>query len=144
MTPNLKLQEAIEGAIAILKDTESGCGCSYGTEAGKHISILVDAAQSIIDKPSGEVTKIVRTANNEIIAITYEGKQYYPKELHPAISREAKQMTVQEINQIIRNHFATVFQKPDLMIAIVEAGNNLATALFEAVYGGEYEKNNSL
>jgi len=78
-----------------------------------------------LPKPSGEVTKIVRTANNEIIAITYEGKQYYPKELHPAIG-EAKQMTVDQIEEIINNSdlVGTAYRK-----------RMLATALYEAVYG---------
>ena len=36
-----------------------------------------------------------------------------------------------DINQIIRNHFSTVFQKDDLMIAIVEAGNNASQEIIE-------------
>ena len=39
----------------------------------------------------------------------------------------------EEINQVIRNHFSTIFQKPDLMIAIVEAGNNAAKAIAKRI-----------
>jgi len=38
------------------------------------------------------------------------------------------------INQIIRNHFSTVFQKDDIMIAIVEAGNNAAQKIVEKLH----------
>jgi len=228
MTPNLKLQEAIEICNSIKdefrteKDLHTGklmystpAVFSFEKDYGRAFNILISAAQSIIaeecpecaklrgkiavlmserpdmvlenaklrkkiddlyqfgkkecklPKPSGEVTKIVRTANNEIIAITYEGKQYYPKELHPAVSGEVfmdydevynvlinklswkeylslashkisdiaksltrcpKQMTVVDLEKIICRNY----HDPD-------AVRRLATALFEAVYGGRKE-----
>jgi hypothetical protein len=130
-------------------------------------------------KPSGEVTKIARTANNEIIAITYEGKQYYPKELHPAVtisdndmtiaymkgvedgkdSVKAKQMTVEGIEKIIGNfgmfeydyegdYYKLSFNdfmkiSPQKLQDFLDKHPTfikaLATALFEAVYGGRKE-----
>jgi len=286
MTPNLKLQEAIEICNSIKdefrteKDLHTGklmystpAVFSFEKDYGRAFNILISAAQSILDKeeqetlptpedfkltkPSGEVTKIARTTNNEILAITYEGKQYYPKEVHPAISREiepkitfdksalkdlckmqgipyderiigftkwgvivdpktlsggvfmgeinwdditqdiapmldlnihghinhpdpkkrktvvsrmgkecsekvahgivaylkevikaktgeAKQMTVERLEQIIAFNVPIEFIQVVEPFKRAEAYKNLATALFEAVYGGEYEKNNSL
>ena len=173
MTPNLKLQEAIDYLKQWdwRKDYLDDLGGDYFHE-------VLSAAQSIMagedkwgsfsgpshptqdirdkPKPSGEVTKIARTANNEIIAITYEGKQYYPKELHPAVtisdndmtiayakgvedgkdSVEAKQMTVQEIYQIIAFDFMDDFDKFERgELSRKKLSQNIATALFEAVYG---------
>lgn len=48
-----------------------------------------------------------------------------------------KRPSADEINQVIRNHFSTVFQKPDIMIAIVEAGNGASQDISEMIGGSE-------
>ena len=45
------------------------------------------------------------------------------------IKKDNIEVDEKEINQIIRDHFSTVFQKPDLMVAIIEAGNNASHAI---------------
>ena len=131
MPNNLKLQEAIE----IAKEIQSAVGKTGGIglimQRTRALEVVISAAQSIIDK--WEVTKIARTANNEIIAITYEGKQYYPKELHPAVG-EAKQMTVAQIKRVILDNcgYESTYNKP-----MYDLCEKIATALFEAVYGKE-------
>jgi hypothetical protein len=95
MTPNLKLQEAIDFMGKNIK-------CSP-TEFYMYLNILISAAQSIMDKG------------------------------------EAKQMTVESLEQIIASNVPIEF------IQVVEPFRraiiytNLATALFEAVYGGGKE-----
>ena len=53
------------------------------------IEVSKAIGRKVVEKGEDEafkaLGKVVRTTNNEIIAITYEGKQYYPRELHPAI-----------------------------------------------------------
>jgi len=63
--------------------------------------------------------KIVRTTNNEIIAITYEGKQYYPKELHPAMKLA---LTREELLVIIKN---AIFQ--------CRGGENMAEKIADTI-----------
>ena len=40
-------------------------------------------------------------------------------------------LTEEEINQIIRNHFSTVLQEEDIMVAIVRAGNEASHEIYE-------------
>jgi len=162
--------------------------CRKTYEINQHITdFRCECGKLCYISPNKEVVpdKIARTANNEILAITYEGKQYYPKELHPSLllthkdmkealegeftreeikrgitdrciyaldgykgkmvkkpSGEAKQMTVEDMEKIIEklkrvsvgNHDdSSRYFIPTILL------EPIATALFEAVYGGRKE-----
>jgi hypothetical protein len=57
------------------------------------------------------------------------GGAFIPVHTKEPVEQQAEievELTEQDINQIIRNHFSTVLQMDDIMIAIVAAGNGAA------------------
>jgi len=161
MTPNLKLQEAVDFMKAIDK-------YDYDTERFRdYLKTLISAAQSILaekdgeseqdyypnkrhyeiglPKPSGEVFMGEDEVLKEIWAYAK------PETAHPesdgfihqedfrplakSLTRLPKQMTVVEIENKIEDFAEWVDNKHRIIDLNKHSENELATAIFEAVYG---------
>ena len=116
MTPNLKLQEAIDFMKAIDK-------YDYDTERFRdYLKTLISAAQSIMDKEVKQMTiedleKII--GNFGMFEYDYEG-DYYKLSFN-----DFMKISPQKLQDFLDKHPTFI--------------KGLATALFEAVYGGGKE-----
>jgi uncharacterized membrane protein YgcG len=65
----------------------------------------------------------------------YDGT-FIPVHTKEPVEQEAEieiELTEMDINQIIRNHFSTIFLQNDFMIGIIEAGNESAKSITKAL-----------
>ena len=142
MTPNLKLQEAIdlvkqeyELHYNAYKDEQMTKGFKKIRNAMKDV---ISAAQSIIAKgvdfpycaKNCEVIKELGAGECESVCPIKFSKP----------SGEAKQMTVEELYRVIKKAWHELYNAPvegEISINVEKIERHLATALFEAVYGSD-------
>lgn len=143
MIPERKEIEKAVRRLSEVVSTDFFYKLPSGVRVNEDIKVLIFIAEAVLAVKLPEKKKIL-TDRNGCEYINYDGGKDIGfndaiDQCTLVIARDyiAKQdlPSVNVINQIIRGHFSTVLQKSDIMIAIVEAGNNAAQAIHDLTEG---------